>query len=200
MRVSKRPDDPARTEMLRQDLTAFLRMSEIAKPVCGPNCPKNDTQPGDLNCSRNCPDVSHALSSEPERFPIEEKIAPLVFEMKRTGAFYPCWSCEGHLDPSGKLHRTPAVWFFCDNVLNVRLLSDGAAKLHAKGQLSCRWRVEITYTESDTPDTTFALEPVINDRSSPTLTALQDDAALLAREMQTLIRGQAQDLLWSLDK
>lgn len=200
MQVAKRPQDAAREEQIRQQLTALLQRSEIAPPVCGPSCPHHLSRTPEFDCSPNCADNRLALSSEPDRFPVEAKIAPLVFELKRLGCFDPCWSCEGHRDQQGKLQRTPAVWFYCDDVLPIRLLSDGLADLRAKGRLSCPWLIHVTYTEAASADTTFALEPLVEDRSSTELETLQADAALITREMQTLMRGQAQDLLWSLDK
>lgn len=200
MRVSKRPDDAARTDAIRRDLTAFLRDGGVEPPVCGENCPRHLSRAPKFDCTRSCSDAHHGLSSDPERFPVEAKIVPLVFELKRLGVFYPCWSCEGHLDASGVFQRAPAVWFYCDDLLCVRLLSDGIADLHANDKLSGPWHLRVTYTEGDSPDTAFALEPLIEERSGVNLEALQADAALLAREMQTIMRSQAQDLLWSLDK
>lgn len=200
MRVSKRPDDAARTDATRRELTAFLRDSGVEPPVCGANCPHHQSRTPEFDCSRSCPDAQYGLSSDPARFPVEAKIVALVFELKRIGVFYPCWSCEGHLDASGVFQRAPAVWFYCDNLLSVRLLSDGIADLHANDKLSRPWHLRVTYTEGDSTDTAFALEPLIEDRSAVNLEALQADAALIAREMQTMMRSQAQDLLWSLNK
>ena len=36
------------------------------------------------------------LSSDPERYPIEPGIVPLVFALRGLRVFEPCWSCEGH--------------------------------------------------------------------------------------------------------
>ena len=90
-------------------------------PVCVDACPDYDLRAG---CRRDCAKAPARLSSDPDRFPVEEKIAPLVFELKKLGVFFPCWSCEGHNDPSGKLWKLPRVWFYADSVVHLRLLSD----------------------------------------------------------------------------
>lgn len=200
MQVARRPDDLDRKKRTRDTLTAFLQKSEIAAPVCGDSCPRYQTREPVFDCSLSCSDAQRALSCEPERFPIEPKITPLVFEIQRLGVFYPCWSCEGHLDKQEKLWRLPAVWFYCDDLTHLRLLADGVADLHAKGVLKNPWQVRLGYTDSDVPDTAFALEPFIEDRNSVDLETLQADVAALAREMQSAMRQQAQELLWSLDK
>lgn len=200
MQVARPPEDLGRTKRTRSTLSAFLRKSEIAAPVCGDGCPHFQTSELSFDCSRSCVDAQRALSCEPDRFPIEPKIAPLVFEIQRLGVFYPCWSCEGHLDKLGKLWRLPAVWFYCEDLTHVRLLADGVADLHAKDILKSPWQVRLGYTDGDVPDTAFALEPFIEDRSGVLLETLQVDISTLAREMQSAMRQQAQELLWGLDK
>lgn len=200
MQVARRPGDPSRKKDTQDTLTAFLQKSEIPAPVCGDGCPHHQMREPSFDCSLSCSDAQRALSCEPERFPIEPKITPLVFEIQRLGVFYPCWSCEGHLDKQENLWRLPAVWFYCDNLTHVRLLADGVADLHTKGVLKVPWLVRLGYTDGDVPDTAFALEPLIEDRSTVRLETLQADVAALAREMQSAMRQQAQELLWSLDK
>ncbi len=49
------------------------------------------------------------LSSDPESHPLESRIAPLVYELKRLEVFDPCWSCAGHNGTDGALWKIPRV-------------------------------------------------------------------------------------------
>jgi hypothetical protein len=91
---------------LRRHIEPLLEGSAGKPAPCVPTCPLD--QPRD--CSRHCPNIPQALSSDPENNPIEISIAPLVFEGNRLGVFDTCWSCEGHNGPDGKLWKMPKVW------------------------------------------------------------------------------------------
>jgi hypothetical protein len=121
-------------------------------------------------------------------FPIELLIAPLVFEMKRTGFFEPCWSCEGHAGADGGVLKAPAVWFYCAEGAPLRLLAGGLSRL----RLHASWRVTLTHSDNDNPEPTFALEPT---RDGHTLAQLQADASAIARAMPELLRSEARALL-----
>jgi hypothetical protein len=135
-------------------------------------------------CSQACENLSQMLSSEPDTFPIEDAIAPLVFELKRTGLFTPCWSCEGHLNPAGQLWKLPQVWFYCSSTVHLRVLSDLLKSLELKKLLNTRWTVSVTHSDVDNLDTTFAVYPELPERAAPTLVSLQADARAIARAMQ----------------
>lgn len=135
--------------------------------------------------------AAKALSSEPESFPIEAHIVPLVFELKRLGVFTPCWSCEGHNDNAGKLRRAPAVWFYCDSVVQVRLLAQGIEQLGFQKELCTAWRVGISVAEPDNPDTLYQLEPVLQDFSQATLDHLRADVRVIAHHLSHFVLDAA---------
>lgn len=120
-------------------------------------------------------------------FPIEPLIAPLVYEMKRSGAFEPCWSCEGHNGADGALLKAPTVWFYCAPSY-LRLLAGGLARL----RLHAPWRVVITHSDTDNPEPTFALEAP---REGFTLTQLQADTGVIARALPDMLKSEARVLL-----
>lgn len=119
-------------------------------------------------------------------YPLEPKVAPLVYQMKRSGLFEPCWSCEGHESASGQMQKPPTVWFYCSTTA-LRLLSGGLAKL----RLNAPWRIAVTYSDHDNPEPTFALEPQTEGR---TLAELQADLAAIAAALPELIRQEARAL------
>lgn len=141
-----------------------------------------------------CPEAPKALTSDPVNYPIETGIVPLVFEMKRLGIFDPCWSCEGHLGPAGNLWKLPRVWFYCESLVHVRLLVDGLKDMEVAGRLSCGWRVAVTFSGPDNPETTFSLEPIVESEDASLLPKLQADANLIASCLEELITRQGRKL------
>lgn len=126
------------------------------------------------------------LTSDPA-YPIEPLIAPLVFALKRSGCFEPCWSCEGHADAAGAMTRAPTVWFYCAATA-LRLFAGGIGKL----RLNAPWRVVVTHSDNDNPEPTYALEAA---HEGFALSQLQSDIAAIARALPDMLRQEAQGLL-----
>lgn len=145
-------------------------------------------------CTPTCPDAPKALTSDPVNYPIETGIVPLVFEMKRLGIFEPCWSCEGHLGPTGDLWKLPRVWFYSESTVHIRLLVDGLKDMHIAGDLTHDWQVVVTFSDPDNPETTFSLEPVVETGQASLLPKLQADANVIAKSMEKLITEQGKQL------
>ena len=128
------------------------------------------------------PQTPRRLSSEGEQSPVEPLVAPLVFELKKLGVFYPCWSCEGHADQNGKVRNIPRIWFYAHSVVHIRGLADAINRLFNAGRLSTRWQIVLTHSDADNPDTTFSLEPepapaVALDTLQADLRAMSDELA-----------------------
>lgn len=198
MRIERREKSPEAVRRLQMDLLKAAAADGVAGRVCGPGCtatcPKCGSSACQCRCAPDCPDAPHALSSDPDAYPIEGAILPLVFEMKRLGMFRPCWSCEGHLGPDGTLWKLPRVWFYSESTVHVRLLSDGLSRLRHGNRLHADWRVIVTFSDPDNPDTTFSLEPAAFEPAEVTLAALQDDVREIARSLRTMITGEARRL------
>jgi hypothetical protein len=178
LRIEPRDNIDAGKEHIAHELKRARKLGPLTEPVCCPRCP--DFKPS-TGCHRNCAAAPVRLSSEGERGPIEPLVAPLVFELKKLGVFYPCWSCEGHTNAAGDLWRVPNVWFYSDSVVHVRALGEAVGQLHAGRQLSARWHLAVTYSDASNPDTTFSLEPDAAADSS--LSALQGDLGVMAGEV-----------------
>jgi hypothetical protein len=145
-------------------------------------------------CTTDCENLPRMLSSEPDEFPIEEGIAPLVFELKRTGFFFPCWSCEGHPDRSGALWKLPQVWFYCDSTLHLRLLAELLKMLETRKAVTASWSVAVTHSDRDNTETTFALQPYLQGRGDVSLTMLRSDVKAIAAALAEGIATAAQRL------
>jgi hypothetical protein len=158
-------------------------LGPMPDPVCCAHCV--DYRPS-IRCHRYCPAAPRRLSSEGELSPVEPLVAPLVFELKRLGVFHPCWSCEGHCDQAGLLRTIPRVWFYADSVVHIRGLANAVGSLFNAGLLSVRWRIVVTHSDTDNPDTTFSLEPEPSTDSS--LARLQGDLRVMADELAEAFR------------
>jgi hypothetical protein len=179
---------------LRAELEEVLCSGCAGKPVCGSGCQR----PPPYDCSRHCPDIPRALSCDPDNYPLEPRIAPLVFEFKRLDVFEPCWSCEGHSHADGTLWKVPRVWFYCRSVIHVRVLADGIKELHLTGLLRVRWHIVVTFSDPDNADTTFSLEPCL-DETPPALDALQGDIDTIAEHLRGQVFEEARKLSEGVD-
>ena len=189
MRIERRKKSNNRVSRIREDLGDILESSSSEAPVCAPDCPMATLE----QCSRHCPDVPRMLSSEAGEYPLEDLIAPLAYELKRLGVFHPCWSCEGHNSPDGKLWKKPQVWFYCSSVVHLRVLANAVEKLHRSKNLSVPWHVALTFTDDDNADSPFSLEPMI-ETEQIRLSAVQRDIITIAEHLRDGVIVEARKL------
>lgn len=191
MRIARRNTDPAQIERMQEDCCAVLDGEIKTGPVCAPDCANAATR----GCSRFCPDIPHMLSDDPAKHPIEPKIAPLVFELKRFAVFRPCWSCEGHTDKDGKLWKLPRVWFHVASVAHVRILADGLSDLYMQKKLCVPWQmVIVTSVALENAEATFSLQPDLSD-SAPGIAELHQDIDTIAANLQRIVHTGANGLI-----
>jgi hypothetical protein len=198
MRIKRPSFSPDVARRHKADIAQAAGAYGVAGRVCGDACTITCERCGSTacqcKCSPHCPDAIRALSSDPQRHPIEQGIVGLVFALTRVGLFTPCWSCEGHTSPDGSLWKMPTVWFTCDATAHVRLLATGVAKLTNTKRLSTQWRVVVTYSDPDNPCTTFALEPAQTVETPDLLAKLQGDADVIAHALQGMIINEGREL------
>jgi hypothetical protein len=185
MKIEKRDCSPERIANFRAELDALAEGCGQQTIPCTANCPKANPN----TCSRYCPDVGEMLSSDPENYPIEPKIAPLVFELKSYSVFDPCWSCEGHAHTNGQLWKLPRVWFYADSLIHIRILGECLEDLFHKDIINARWRVALTFSDDNNADTTFCVEPITDDNPQP-LEMLQKDVATIAERLTPLMKAR----------
>ena len=191
MKIDRHKQAGLPKEQLSASLKALLDVPKDCKNLtCWTACPCPEQKPA---CSMNCPGVKTALSSDPEHYPLEGKIAPLVYELSRLQVFQPCWSCEGHESSTGNLWKLPQVWFYAQAEIQVRLLSDCLRTLAGHHRIHTEWEISITRSAPDDPETTFCLKPVPSD--GQTLSELQHDITILARDIPDIIRNEARKML-----
>lgn len=189
MRIARHAASPEHAIELEREIARAAQGVRVEGRVCGAQCDARCGRCGSSQCqcacSPYCADAPRALTSDPA-FPVEPLVAPLVFEMKRSGLFDPCWSCEGHNSPGGALHKAPTVWFYA-SLTSLRLFAGGLAKL----RLHAPWRLALTHSDSDNPLPTFAIEAP---REGYALAQLQADIAAIARALPGMLKDEARAL------
>ena len=78
-------------------------------------------------------------------------------------------------------------------MVHLRDLADAVKELHLAETLHVPWRVVLTFSEADNPDTTFSLEPDLYHRRPP-LPALQRDINAIADHLHDLAFTKARKL------
>lgn len=166
--------------------------------VCSDDCKIICSDCGSIACQCmchcECPQASESLSSDPEHFPIEPGIVPLVYSMTKDGTCTPCWSCEGHERPDGSLWKIPRVWFYCPSMIHLRLIGSGVHALFVVKKTRAPWQVVITHSDTGNTDTTFSLEPALAPDAAVNLTDLQADVRTIAEAFSEFLKFEARAL------
>lgn len=198
MRIGRPVCTPEHARHLAGEIAEAVERKGVDGRVCGSACALRCVDCGSkicrCMCSAHCSNAPKALSSDPLKHPIETGITPLVYQMKRLGIFEPCWSCEGHLGLDGLLWKAPSVWFYCNSTVNLGLLSAGIDRLSDGGKLTHHWRVVVTFSDNDNPETAFALEPILPTDREASLPELQQDIYQIAQSLEGLMVSEARTL------
>ena len=199
MKIEQRKGDRRANAEVQADLvkasSSAITERRVCNPECDAVCPSCSSMSCACSCSSDCAYIPAQLTSDPN-FPIETMIAPLAFELKRLGVFEPCWSCEGHTDRNDRLWKIPRVWFYCDSVVYVRLLSDVLKELEIEELINGPWQVQLTFSDKDNPATTFSPEPEIGSGSGPgfqlSLKVLQEDVKVITKYLAPMFTRRAE--------
>lgn len=187
-----RPDQSSKSvEIVRSALREVLQVSGNDKNVsCWMACPCPERKD---SCGHDCPGISTALSSDPQQYPLEIQIAPLVYELSKMRVYQPCWSCEGHETGTGDLWKLPQIWFYAGSDIQARLMADALRTLLGARALATEWEVAITRSAADDPETTYCLKPATQEPVK--LDQLQRDLTILTKQLPEAIRQQARNML-----
>lgn len=195
MKIEQRKGDRRADAGVRADLekasSSVVTEGRVCNPECHAVCPSCSSTSCACCCSSDCGHIPVQLTSDPN-FPVETLIAPLAFELKRLGVFEPCWSCEGHNGHDDRLWKIPRIWFYCDSVVHVRLLSDVLKELEIDERIHGPWRVQLTFSDEDNPATTFSLEPEIGPGPGLSLKVLQQDIKVITEYLAPMFARRAE--------
>lgn len=190
MQIFYQAPDRRYLEILIRDLREVLAQPDgRACADCRLACSRCTPQSCSCACRLNCPDLASRLSSDPERFPIEPGILPLVHALSELPLLSSCWSCEGHRDAEGALHRLPSVWFSSQSLVHPRLMAELFTQLKAKGILQHNWQVAAVDSGSAL-DCVFSIEPRL-DGEDASLEVLHADIKALSRGLKNSLHSLA---------
>lgn len=191
MRIKQLACDPAARRQVREDLETLLRQPSDKQarpcPDCRIPCPKCGATNCTCACSPHCPQAPRQLSSDPEAFPIEAGIVPLVYGLSSLRLCPPCWSCEGHLDRSGALHKLPRVWFYCRSVVYPSVIAEYLSNLLVARKIRVPWQVNMVHW-GEQLESTFSIEPALDPAKPHLLEQLQQDVRVIAADFHQDIR------------
>lgn len=165
---------------------------------CDMRCPSCGSTTCRCNCKPDCPQAPEALSSDPEKFPIEQGIVPLVFALNNMEIGAPCWSCEGHPSLDETPGKLPQVWFYVRHMVYPDLLARYLWSLHFRELIGNRWKVAVVSTENNI-DTTFAIAPDASD-GPLNLAALRRDIRVIGERMSKDIANIARDNIEEIER
>ena len=159
------------------------------------NCIKRSRTCG-CGCGPDCANIPAQLSSEPEEFPIESHVVPLVYGLTSLRVVETCWSCQGHETTDGKQIKIPQVWFSSPNATYPELIARHLANLRSKKNLGYDWDVTINVYSPGGGATTYIIKPDLTTViDKPDLGRLQRDLHSIAHALCFSIRCLAQDEL-----
>ena len=130
------------------------------------------------------------MSSEPDQYPIEAGIVPLVYALYSMRVTTPCWSCEGHLDTSAKIGKFPKVWFYSASDFYPKLMAQVINEFQGQHKISDGWGVSVLPFSQSMYSTTYAIEP---HRTSVGLQQLQADIRVLGKDLRQRMLALARD-------
>lgn len=145
-------------------------------------------------CGPGCAHAPVQMSSEGDRYPVEPKVASLVFGFNCLRVCPPYWSCEGHRTSGGLLQRVPQVWFYTRSLVYPRLIGDWLTRLYFKKCIANPWHICVSYSESSL-DTGFSIEPDVKQIDRMCLDTLQQDLAVLSEALVPDLRVLAYEYL-----
>ena len=204
MRISKPSPDSAYRSQCLEDMKDLLRQPTVKEmrpcPNCSIPCKCSKSPTCTCSCSKGCAFTPVQMSSDGERYPIEENIVPLVYEFNCLRVCPPCWSCEGHVDNSGTLKKIPRVWFYSRSLFYPRMISEYLTSLQFRKKIKYPWHIVVTYTPDDSLETTFSIEPRIENIDKASLNDLQQDALTISDNLLQSLQYMAKAYIAQYDK
>ncbi len=189
MRISTRSTSSEEQNSVLDKVDKALHLQPQLENICRDECSFCDGSP----CRRDCGKAPAMLSSDGDDYPLDIKIAPLVFELKRMGFYTPCWSCQGHLGADGKLWKLPRVWFYTTSDIYVRMLNDAIQSFAFSRKLNAAWEIKLVAIADASFDTMYSLEPA-SENEEHQLIKLQEDIGLLSENLFKLVTSRAYEL------
>ena len=181
--------------LLIDDLKLLIVQPSAAQSPPCPNCAiKANIDMKHGLCNAGCYNAAQALSEDPVRYPIEEFVVPLVFELTSMRLVQTCWSCQGHLDRDGKIWKLPQVSFYSKRPIYSQLLCNYLSRLHWQKVLQYPWEVVLT-NYGRTWDITYTIRCDISQINNPNIQLMHKDLLRMAENLSEMIKDDAKNLV-----
>ena len=142
MRINRHFNASREPDQRRRKMLTVLGQTPTGEERPCRDCERLCLQHGSTTCTCGCnfacPDAPIALTSDPDRYPIEPRILPLVFELNALKVVQPCWSCEGHNGLSEEVQKLPSVWFYVDDIVCAEVLNTYFIRVTRAAARTCR--------------------------------------------------------------
>lgn len=159
-------------------------------PTCDSPCPCSGSRICACNCSYECPSLPRQLSLDPDRYPIEKEIIPLVFAINSLHACPSYWSCEGHENANGQLIKPPRVNFYSSSTILPSLIVECLVVLSFKKVIRFRWKVT-SAGMTENLQAQYIIEPDVNIGEKNILSTLQADVRCIADNLFAGVKDKA---------
>lgn len=161
---------------------------------CDKPCPCSASTSCTCDCAPDCDLAPVMMSSEADRYPIEPKIATMVFGFNTLRICPPYWSCEGHAFANGAIRRVPQVWFYSRSLIYPKLVGEYVLKLKTQEVLVNPWHIVVSHAD-DALETGFSIEPEVKSITDPDLESMQKDVIAISANLQTGLKSCARRYL-----
>lgn len=198
MKLEHMHPDPEADENRLRELQRLLEQPSYEQVRPCPHCQQPCTCSQSKTCTCMCgPDCSYApveMSSDGQRYPIEEKIVAMVFAFNCLRICPPYWSCEGHSFADGELYRVPQVWFYSRSLLYPKVIGDYVHRLQTRKAIQNPWHICLAYAESSL-ETGFSIEPKTGVIKKPDLETMQAEVRIISNGLVSGLKSLAKECI-----
>jgi len=153
-------------------------------PDCQVTFPSDSNIVSTDNCSYACPFAACQMSTEPDRYPIEPHVAPLVYAFYTLRLLMPCWSCEGHTDKNKKIIKMPQIWFYSASPFYAKLVAEALEDMKSQGLIKYNWEVRILAFSQSKFTLTYCINPLFFSVVKYRLSVLHDDLLVIGKRLR----------------
>jgi len=194
-------EDKAKTKIELIDLLKQpTDKQERPCPGCRLTFPGDPSMTSTAHCSIDCPEAAFKMSSEPEKFPIEEHVVPIVYAIYALRLLMPCWSCEGHENDEGQLIKAPKIWFYSVSPFYAKLIAQSLSTIRYKNKLHFEWSVKILPFSQSMFTLTYSMEPEIIANENFILQDLHEDMRMIGKYLDENVLSEAKKYLINIEK
>lgn len=196
MKTARQDQDIEFLSQLKVDLQHLLSQETVATrrpcPDCTIPCSCSSSAACPCDCSIECDEAPKKLSSDPEDFPIEAGILPLVYGLATLHLLPTNWSCEGHPAKGGMAPKLPRVWFYSSSLVYPHLIQEYLSDLYRQKRLTHPWVICLLSPESHEIEAVYSIEPKLHVDSEFDLPSYRRDIRVMSNSMDTEIRSRSQ--------